>query len=204
LIKICILDYGLGNILSLRNSLKYLGFNSDYLSNLNNKFNFLIIPGVGSYSKASKLIKKKKYIDVINYCRKNNIFIFGICLGMQLLLSRGSEFGNNIGLNLIKGNVDIFPNKRSILPIIGWNKVLFRKNKKFNFLNKYDNKKFYFIHSYVANLKYNENILSTSKYDKVIYTSAILGNNMAGVQFHPEKSGEIGLNFLNDFIRNNS
>jgi len=123
---------------------------------------------------------------------------------MQLLLSRGSEFGNNIGLNLIKGNVDIFPNKRSILPIIGWNKVLFRKNKKFNFLNKYDNKKFYFIHSYVANLKYNENILSTSKYDKVIYTSAILGNNMAGVQFHPEKSGEIGLNFLNDFIRNNS
>jgi len=75
LIKICILDYGLGNILSLRNSLKYLGFNSDYLSNLNNKFNFLIIPGVGSYSKASKLIKKKNTLTLLIIVEKI-IFLF--------------------------------------------------------------------------------------------------------------------------------
>ena len=199
--KICILDYGLGNIKSLHNSIKKLGFNPEFYSENKCKiYDFIFIPGVGSFSKGSELIINK-YKNFIIEAKNKNIPIFGICLGMQLLLTSGNENGKNPGLNLIQGKVEILSsNKDIILPAIGWNNVKFLNLDKYNFLKNYQKEKFYFIHSYVANLDSEVNILSTSRYHNIDYVSSIINERCIGTQFHPEKSGEIGLEFLKDWI----
>ncbi len=199
--KICILDYGLGNIKSLYNALKKIGFEPDFFSEKKKtNYDIIFIPGVGSFKKGSNLILQKKYLKFFEKSFENNTIIFGICLGMQLMLSEGEENGINPGLNFIEGKVKLLPKKNIILPVIGWNKVKFKHTSKFKFLSKYQQQKFYFIHSYVANLKIKENELSFSEYEKIKYTSSIFQNNIFGTQFHPEKSGDIGLEFLKDFI----
>ena len=128
--------------------------------------------------------------------------LFGICLGMQLLLTEGEENGISKGLNFIEGKVNKLTKKKGIkLPIVGWGKVNFSKKKEYSFLSKYQNNKFYFIHSYVANLKNKKNELANSSYNGISYTSAVIKNNCIGTQFHPEKSGEVGLEFLKDWIK---
>jgi len=199
--KICILDYGLGNIKSLYNSLKKIGFSPNFYSdNQSEIYDFIFIPGVGSFSKGSELIKKN-YLSFLNNSLKNEISIFGICLGMQLLLSEGEENGINPGLNFINGKVKYLGKEKKMkLPIIGWNKVEFNYSDRFSFLKNYQNEKFYFIHSYAAYLYNEENQLSTSTYKDIKYTSSIINKKCIGTQFHPEKSGEIGLEFLKDWI----
>ena len=91
--------------------------------------------------------------------------------------------------------------KKVKLPIVGWGKVNFEKKNEYSFLSKYQNQKFYFIHSYSANLKNKKNELARSSYGKISYTSAIINKNCIGTQFHPEKSGELGLEFLKDWIK---
>lgn len=202
--KICILDYGLGNIKSLYNSLVKIGYKPEFYSNTNyqSHFDFIFIPGVGSFSKGSNLILNK-YLNFLENAKKNGSTIFGICLGMQLLLSEGEENGKNKGLNFIAGKVTCLDKKKKIrLPVVGWQNVIFNNLEKYSFLKKYDNKKFYFVHSYAAQLNRKEHVLSTSTYKNINYCSSIIGENCIGTQFHPEKSGEIGLEFISDFIRN--
>jgi glutamine amidotransferase len=104
--KICIIDYGLGNIKSLHNALNYLGYKPEFYTETNSKvFDIIFIPGIGSFSKASKLLKNSKFEHFINDSI-NKSLIFGICLGMQIFFSKGMENGNNLGLDLIEGNVD--------------------------------------------------------------------------------------------------
>ena len=126
--KICILDYGLGNIKSLYNSIKHLGYDVSFHSEKKREnYDILFIPGIGSFSKASELLlKNKRYIDFIDIYIKKNSIIFGICLGMQILFEEGYEFGKNNGLNLVSGKIkklDDYNNK--ILPFVGYQKVLF-------------------------------------------------------------------------------
>ena len=105
--KICILDYGLGNIKSLYNSLKKIGYYPKFYSeDSSDKFDIIFIPGVGSYSKASKLLLSPKFKNFINEAKKNS-YLFGICLGMQILLSKGFENGEHEGLDLINGEVKL-------------------------------------------------------------------------------------------------
>tara|TARA_B110000008_G_scaffold191449_1_gene190196 strand:- start:1473 stop:2087 length:615 start_codon:yes stop_codon:yes gene_type:complete len=201
--KICILDYGLGNIKSLYNSLRKIGYYPEFYSeDTSNKFDIIFIPGVGSYSKASKLLLSPKFKNFINEARKNS-YLFGICLGMQILLSKGFENGEHEGLDLINGEVKLIGNKNQkvILPFVGYHKISI-VNDKAKFLNQYNNQKFYFVHSYVANPRNEKDILSYTTYQKIKYCSSIAKGQIIGTQFHPEKSGEIGLNFLKDFIKN--
>jgi imidazole glycerol-phosphate synthase subunit HisH len=201
--KICILDYGLGNIKSLYNSLRKIGYYPKFYSeDTSNKFDIIFIPGVGSYSKASKLLLSPKFKNFINEARKNS-YLFGICLGMQILLSKGFENGEHEGLDLINGEVKLIGNKNQkvILPFVGYHKISI-VNDKAKFLNQYNNQKFYFVHSYVANPRNEKDILSYTTYQKIKYCSSIAKGQIIGTQFHPEKSGEIGLNFLKDFIKN--
>ena len=126
--KICILNYGLGNIWSLKSAIKFIGYDTNFFSEMDKKekFDFLIIPGVGSFSKASQLLLDSKNLEVIKLARKNNIPILGICLGMQVMMSNGDEDGHHDGLNLLEGNVskiENYPNEK--LPNIGWKKVQF-------------------------------------------------------------------------------
>tara|TARA_B100000965_G_scaffold225756_1_gene188968 strand:+ start:3160 stop:3771 length:612 start_codon:yes stop_codon:yes gene_type:complete len=199
--KICILDYGLGNIRSLKNSLNRIGYNCDFFSDaLSKNYDVVFIPGVGSFSKASKLIKQKKIIDFLEKI-KNKSFIFGICLGMQILMREGEENKKSKGLNYISGNVKKL-DKVDILPSVGFQKVYFNKSTDFKFLTDYSEKKFYFVHSYHAVPNDKKNIIGYSKYMKIKYCAAIKNQKIFGTQFHPEKSGEIGLNFLKSFLKN--
>jgi len=201
--KICILDYGLGNIKSLYNSIRKIGYKPYFFSEDQKKsYDLIFIPGVGSYSVGSKLIKKS-YKNFLKKAFDNNIHIFGICLGMQLLLTEGEENGLNKGLDFIGGKALKVTKKKIKLPIIGWNNVNFKKLSEYPFLSKYQNEKFYFIHSYSAYLKKKENELSNSVYNNITYTSAVINKNCMGTQFHPEKSGEVGLEFLKDWIKRN-
>ena len=200
--SICILDYGLGNVSSLNNAIRKIGYFPDFYSEKKNKnYEIIFIPGVGSFGKASKLINKKKLIDFIKNNYKNNCLIFGICIGMQLLCSEGNEDGVNKGINLIKGKVELVAQKKIKLPIIGWQKVQFINNY-LGLKKKYNNEKFYFLHSYAPKNISVSNQLTITKYMNIKYISSIFNKNIIGTQFHPEKSGEIGLEFLKDVIKN--
>jgi len=201
--KICILDYGLGNVKSLYNSLKKLNFNPVLFSeNKKNNYDFVFIPGVGSFSVASKILNEDKYLGFLKEHIKRGK-IFGICLGMQILHSSGEENGNSLGLDYIKGKIiKIKSPKKIILPFVGYQKVGFLQKDNFPFLKKYDFEKFYFVHSYMAKLDSNKNLLASTNTADIEYPAAVINTNIIGTQFHPEKSGEIGLNFLKDTIDN--
>ena len=203
--KVCILDYGLGNIKSLSNALKKIGVNPFLFSEDNNNkknYDLVFIPGVGSFSKASELLLNEKYKDFINNTLINS-HIFGICIGMQMLFSSGEENGKHSGLNIIKGKVKILGKKdnKLILPMVGYQSVNFL-NDEYNSLSNFNNEKFYFIHSYAAFPENKNNILGITKSQNTEYCAAVHNDRVLGTQFHPEKSGKIGLEFMNNFINN--
>lgn len=198
--KICIVDYGLGNIRSLHNSLKKIGFFPTFYSeNKNEKFDLVFLPGVGSFNKASSLLHSPNLRKFLSQAKKNSV-IFGICLGMQILLSKGFEGGEHAGLDYIDGSVDKL-NKKMILPNVGYQKTFFSNDKYFTFLKEFNNKEFYFIHSYVANVINKKNILASTKSQNLNYCAAVCDERIIGTQFHPEKSGELGLEFLYKVVK---
>ena len=199
--KICILDYGLGNIKSLYNSLKKIGSKPQlYSENNSSNYDIVFIPGVGSFSEASRLLKDQKLNIFLKQVRKNST-IFGICLGMQILFSKGFENGESEGLDFIDGQVKLVKNKekKMILPIVGYQKINIQNNQ-FKFVNNYDNEKFYFVHSFAGNANDPSNVLCYTTSQNTKYCSGVIKERIIGTQFHPEKSGEIGLSFLKDFI----
>lgn len=203
--KICIMNYGLGNIWSLRSAIEFIGYKIKLLSEFDKgeKFDFLIIPGVGSFSKASQLLSSVKNLEVINWAKKNDIPILGICLGMQIMMSKGYEHGEHSGLNLIEGEVKkITTKEHEKLPNIGWKKLYLSNKSEMSFLEKYNLERFYFLHSYQALVKSEDNVIGVSKYYDEEIISAVKGKkNIIGFQFHPEKSGEVGMNLLNDLFK---
>ena len=203
MIRVCILDYGLGNIRSLFNALKKINLDVEMYSNLKKRdFDVLIIPGVGSFGKAMTIINSR-YKKFIIEAKKNNKLIIGICLGMHIFFSRGYEDGKKKGLGFFKGEVKkIKKNKKMKLPNIGWRNVKF-KYSKIKSYKKFDDKKFYFVHSYQAIPKEKKIILANIKYGEKNIVSFVNKNNVYGIQFHPEKSREIGLYFLENVIKKN-
>ena len=202
--KICILDYGLGNIRSLYNSIKIINSDVSYYSEIkkNKNFDILFIPGVGSFNKASKILKDNGYFKIIEKAKDENIKIVGICLGMHILFSEGYEDGRSIGLNLIKGSVRKIENTNLKLPNIGWKKISIEKNIDQPFFKKFDEKKFYFVHSYMGNIENSSNLVASLSYDKVRVPAIVNNKNIFGIQFHPEKSGEMGIELLKELIKN--
>ncbi len=204
--KICILDYGMGNIASLSNAIKKIGYTPELYSEKEEiNSNILILPGVGAFNSAMEIIKKKNYAKLINsFVEKNDNFLFGICLGMQILFNSSNENKVTKGLGLINGDVSKLQSINKIkLPHVGLNEIMIKNNEKFKFIKNYDNKKFYFVHSYAVKTLNEENILATSAYKNIDFTSIVTNNkNIIGTQFHPEKSSKIGLNFLEDVLKN--
>ena len=132
--RVCVIDYGMGNITSIENSLKYLSVNYDVISNFENlkKYSHIILPGVGSFKTAMKNLKKNKLDQKLKYFVKNKeIKILGICLGMQLLGKYSSEQGKTDGLGLMDFKVQKFKGKKDIkIPHVGFNQIKIRKNKR--------------------------------------------------------------------------
>ncbi len=202
--KICILDYGLGNIRSLYNSIKIINSDVSYYSEIkkNKNFDILFIPGVGSFNKASKILKDNGYFKIIQKAKDENIKIVGICLGMHILFSEGYEDGRSVGLNFIKGSVRKIENTNLKLPNIGWKKISIEKKIDQPFFKKFDEKKFYFVHSYMGNIENSSNLVASLSYDKVRVPAIVNNKNIFGIQFHPEKSGEMGIELLKELIKN--
>ena len=207
--KIIIVDYGCGNILSLRRGIQEIGYSSE-ITNDNKKIinsDFLILPGVGAFSNAMSLLNKHNLVDTLReYVVHKKKTIFGICLGMQIFLTKSYEMGEHKGLNFIEGEVIGIrkQTKKNDLkvPHISWNEIfLNEKGKKRKKINKEIlNKSYYFIHSYMANTKNNEDTIAYCKYFDVKVPAVLSHENIIGCQFHPEKSGKNGLEFLKNAI----
>lgn len=184
----------MGNIKSVQNALAYLGYQSEITDKIKKieQAKFLILPGVGAAGEAMKNLKEKNLIEVIKKVTQNKIPLLGICLGMQILFSYSEENDTNC-LDLIKGKVRKFKLKENYkIPQIGWNNV----KMKGNFANKAEY--YYFVHSYYCDPEENVTIGETDY--GIHFTSMIQKDNIIGCQFHPEKSGEKGLQLLKKII----
>ncbi len=193
-----IIDYGMGNLKSVSNALDFLGaanfISSDY--NELKKADKLILPGVGAFKDAIDLIKSKSFDQLLSDAKALQKPILGICLGMQLMFDTSTEFGEHKGLSLIKGNIVKFDIDLKV-PHMGWNKLNIIKESPL-FVGLPEDSYVYFVHSY--HLETSEDVVSaTTNYGKDIQIAAQEGNVFA-LQFHPEKSGDVGLKILSNFI----
>ena len=203
---IAVIDYGVGNLFSLTSSLKMIGAKSIVTSDPNEikKADKIILPGVGAFGDAIKKLRDLSLDKVIIEEAKNGKPIMGICLGMQLLFEKSYEYGETDGLGLLKG--EIVPLSNTIpsdlkIPHIGWNALKFNGESSplFKYIN--DGDFVYFVHSFYAS-GCDDSLIASTDYGASI-TAAVGKNNVFGCQFHPEKSGNVGLNILRAFCEEN-
>ena len=210
--KVIIIDYGVGNIQSLKMIFEKLNIDAILTKDEQeiSKAKYIILPGVGAFGGAMKKIKEFKLDKYLRKAADNKANILGICLGAQLLMTKSEEFGNNDGLNLIPGEVKKILNKDNAkknnikLPHIGWSEIYKSNNLENNqekLLKEIDTKDyFYFIHSYICLTKNNFHQLYYTKYSNLEIPAIIGYNNVFGCQFQPEKSGKSGIKLMKNFI----
>lgn len=189
-----IIDYGMGNLASVQRAFEKLDIDvkiSDKEGDLRSAAS-LILPGVGAFRDAIGLLEESGLAAVIKEEAAKGKYIMGICLGMQLLYEKGYEYGEYEGLGLIKGSIEYLDVKLKI-PHMGWNNLKF--NRQDPILKYIDEDEYvYFVHSYYA-VSDNSELVAYAEYEKKV-PAIVRKNNVYGIQFHPEKSGEAGLNIL--------
>ncbi len=203
---IAIIDYGMGNLRSVAKAVEKIGSKVVVTSDINQLklSDGLILPGVGAFYQAMQNLNNLNLPAVIRELINNGKPLLGICLGLQLLFSESNEGGVSEGLNLIEGKVTRFsltkikPNTK--IPHMGWNSVTYTKKGKKSMLwkNIPEGTFFYFAHSYFVTPKTRAVIIGQTEYG-FTYTSVIGKNNVFGTQFHPEKSGPLGIRLLTNF-----
>ena len=196
-----IIDYGVGNLFSLKSSFAHIGEDAVVSNDIETIKNAqrLILPGVGAFGDAAKLLREHGMDEVLRDEVKKGKPVLGICLGMQMLFTKSFEYGEHSGLDLIKGSVvpmqPLLPSELKV-PHIGWNELDFPKeNALFKYINEKD--RVYFVHSFFAT-DCDESVIATTEYG-ITLTAAVAKDNVLGTQFHPEKSGNVGLNILRGF-----
>lgn len=202
---ITIVDYGVGNIFSIKRSLDYIGVDS-FLTQDPEKVKSaerIILPGVGAFGDAATKLRECGMDEAVCEAVSKGTPLIGICLGMQLLFDKGLEYGEHDGLGLIPGVVEdmnkLVTGEAVLIPQMGWNSLSFPKSKPKSSIFKYveEGSYVYFVHSYSA-IDCDDSIIATTDYTYPV-TAAVSKGNIYGVQFHPEKSGEVGLNILKAF-----
>lgn len=201
---IAIIDYGVGNLFSLCSSLKSIGAEAVVTSDkeILRSADKLVLPGVGAFADAEQKLRDTGMDLIVREQAAADKDIMGICLGMQLLFEKSYEYGEHEGLGLLKGSV--VPMEGAIpenlkIPHIGWNALHFAKpSGLFKYIN--ENDCVYFVHSYFAT-DCDESVIATTEYGREMTAAVELGN-IKGCQFHPEKSGKVGLAILKAFCEN--
>ncbi len=198
-IKVGIIDLKINNIFSVYKSCIKAGYKTEIVdfNKKNLLYDIIILPGVGAFKTGVKFLKRNNIKDKLsNYLSKPNSLLYGICLGMQLLFDKSYEFEATKGLKFINGEVLKFKKKTTKNTHLGWNRFKIEDKKlHFNF-KKFENKYFYFIHSYYAKPTLKKNIFGSTKYGQINFCSIAKKGNIFGTQFHPEKSGYWGIEFL--------
>lgn len=193
---IAIIDYGMGNLRSVQKAFEFLGYGSlitDKADDLRSA-SHIVLPGVGAFADAARALANAGVQDtMLSEIKKGKPFL-GICLGMQLLFDRSFENGEHKGLSLIPGEVTAFSCEGLKVPHMGWNSLIIRDNALFDGAEKY----VYFVHSYHAANVPKEYVIAETDYG-YRFVSAVAKDNIFGVQFHPEKSSETGLEMLKRF-----
>jgi len=199
---IAIIDYGVGNLFSLKSSLREIGAEAVVTSDekVIAEADRIILPGVGAFEDAARKLRESGMAEVVKKEAAAGKPMMGICLGMQLLFDVGYEYGVHEGLGLIRGSVrpiaDVIPQDYKI-PHIGWNLLKFKgESPLFKYIKEDDY--VYFVHSYYA-AECDESVIAVTEYGAEL-TAAVASGNVYGCQFHPEKSGEVGMKILKAFV----
>jgi len=199
---IAIIDYGVGNLFSLESSFAFIGQKAIVTSDRDviAKADHLILPGVGAFEDAARKLRESGLDRVVMEETQAGKPLLGICLGMQMLFETSYEYGKHPGLGLIKGSIkpirDVIPQELKV-PHIGWNALSFtgEKHPLFRYIKEGDH--VYFVHSYYG-AECEKSVIATAEYGATL-TAAVADRNVMGTQFHPEKSGEVGLSILRAF-----
>jgi glutamine amidotransferase len=208
--KVTVVDYGSGNLLSMSRGLETAGgdvkvsSDPDVIANAER----LVLPGVGAFGKVKELLHSNGMHDAVrNFISKGNPFL-GVCVGMQMLMQSSEEFGDHKGFGIFNGRVIKIPttstnNKPHPVPHIGWSELIPTlcswDNTILSGLNSANS--VYFVHSFHANPDNQKDCIATCNYNGRTLTAAIMKDNVIGVQFHPEKSGALGISILHNFTR---
>lgn len=206
---VAVLNFGIGNVSSVMRACKFLGFNTTLTDepNIILEANRLIVPGDGAYGGTMQELSRHNLINPILKFANSGRPLLGICVGMQILADFGEEFGRHEGLKLIPGKVVKFEDKKGVkVPQIGWNQL--KKPEKISWENTLLNKNspgdwVYFVHSFIFIPNSTTNVIATTKYGNQVYCSMVKKDNITGTQFHPEKSGSVGLKILKQFLADN-
>jgi glutamine amidotransferase len=209
--EVVVIDYGVGNLLSVSRALEHCGASVQVTSDPELILDApkVVLPGVGAFSKGMEEMGRRGLAVVVREVAANGVPLLGICLGMQMLLDESDEFGVTAGLGLIPGRVIAVPTTSSDppphkIPHIGWNSlVLPRGCKSWQHSLLHDIKQgsaVYFVHSFMASPSNPEDRIADCLYGDVSVSAIIGRNNVFGCQFHPEKSGDVGLQVLKNFL----
>lgn len=200
---IAVIDYEVGNLRSVEKALHFIGCEAEVSSDRDFILNAdaVVLPGVGAFADAMENLKKHGMIDIIRTVIKSGKPFLGICLGMQLLFEYSEEGGENVqGLNILKGAIRQIPQDMDLkVPHMGWNLLDFKGNSPL-FSGLSHNPYVYFVHSFYLDTSDNDIVIAQTSYG-FTFSVAVQKGNVFATQFHPEKSGEVGLEILRNFVK---
>ncbi|MBW7457116.1 imidazole glycerol phosphate synthase subunit HisH [Paenibacillus sepulcri] len=195
---IAVIDYGMGNLHSVSKAVERLGYEVLVTADMKEimEADGAILPGVGAFGDAMQNLQNTKLEDVVKFYATSGKPLLGICLGMQLLFTESEEYGQHQGLGLLPGKVVRFQGDYKV-PHMGWNKLTFHRESPL--LGGLEEGHVYFVHSFHVRPVQAEDLLATTDYHQPV--TAIVGrDNVYGMQFHPEKSGDLGMQLLGNFL----
>ena len=209
--KVVIIDYGIGNIFSVNQAFKKIGVETIVTSNTQaiEEAKHLVLPGVGAFHKGMQALHNLELHKTIIKTANKGVPLIGICLGMQMLLDESDEFKVTKGLGLISGRVEKFPevknkNSKIKVPQINWHEIVPGESViswKNSLLKEHKSRdSLYFVHSFVAKPLNIDHVLANYDCNGILVPALIIKGNVIGCQFHPEKSGDVGLKILKNFM----
>ncbi len=197
---IAILDYGMGNLRSIQKAFEHIGVEAEVTSDQDRiaRAGAVVLPGVGAFGDAIANLRRLSLTEPLNRAVAEGKPILGICLGLELLFTQSEERGRYEGLKFLEGEVRRFRISARV-PHVGWNEIHIQRRSPL--LSGIENGSFaYFVHSYYVEPKDDSIVLATTDYE-IEFASVVGKDNIYGIQFHPEKSQEVGLRILENFAR---